>query len=62
LNCRAVHIEVADTLETDSFIMALRRFIGIRGDVREIRSDWGTNLVGAEREFQLQLQRWIIRE
>ena len=44
--------EIEDTLETDLFIMALRRFISIRGDVREIRSDWGTNLVRAEREFQ----------
>ena len=52
LSCRAVHIEVADTLETNSFIMALRRFISIRGDIRETHSDWGTNLVGAERELQ----------
>ena len=52
LYCRAVHIEVANSLDTDSFIMALRRFISIRGNVREIRSDWGTNLVGAERELQ----------
>ena len=48
----AVHIEIVDTLETDSFIMALRSFISIHGDVREISSDWGTNLFGATRDFK----------
>ena len=52
LSSYAVHIEILDTLETDSFIVALRSFISIRRDVREISSDWGTNLFGANREFQ----------
>eukprot|EP00112_Aurelia_sp_Birch-Aquarium-sp1_P025237 Seg83.6 transcript_id=Seg83.6/GoldUCD/mRNA.D3Y31 product="hypothetical protein" protein_id=Seg83.6/GoldUCD/D3Y31 len=52
LTSRAVHIEVSHTLETDSFIMALRRFINIRGNIRQLRSDWGTNFVGAERELR----------
>ena len=43
LASRAVHLEVADSLETDSFINALRRFICRRGSVREIRCDRGTN-------------------
>ena len=45
---RAIHIEVAHSMETDSFIQALRRFICRRGDVRELRSDRGTNFIGAE--------------
>ena len=45
---RAVHLEVAHTLETDSYINALRRFICRRGPVRRIRSDQGTNCVGAK--------------
>ncbi|XP_031549019.1 uncharacterized protein LOC116286607 [Actinia tenebrosa] len=52
LASRAVHIEVADSLETDSFIQALRRFISRRGPVREIRCDRGTNFVGAEAELK----------
>ena len=49
---RAVHIELMSTLETDSFIQALTRFIGRRGVVREIRSDNGTNFVGADSELK----------
>ena len=48
---RAVHGETANTLETDSFINALRRFLAERGPVRQMRSDRGTNFVGAKREL-----------
>ena len=47
---RAVHIEVANSLETDSFLDTLCCFIAHRGPVREIRSDNGTNFVGATRD------------
>ena len=49
---RAIHIEVANSLETDSFINALRRFIARRGNVKTVKSDNGTNFVGAKRELQ----------
>ena len=52
LASRAVHLEVANSLETDSYINALRRFICRRGPVRQIRSDQGTNFVGAKRELK----------
>lgn len=48
---RAVHVEILDDLSTDAFINALRAFIAIRGPVRQLRSDQGTNFVGARREF-----------
>lgn len=48
---RAVHIEMLDDLTTDAFINALRTFIAIRGNVRQLRCDQGTNFVGAKREF-----------
>ena len=38
-------------MDTDSFILALRRFIGRRGNIRTIRCDNGSNFVGAEREL-----------
>ncbi len=44
---RAVHVKMLDDLSTDAFINALRTFITIRGRVRQIRSDQGTNFVGA---------------
>lgn len=53
---RAVHIEVLDDLSTDAFINSLRAFIAIRGPVRQLRSDQGTNFVGARREFMEALR------
>ena len=52
LASRAVHIETANSLETDSFIQALRRFIPRRCPIREISSDNGTNFVGANTELR----------
>ena len=52
LASRAIHIETANSMDTDSFINALRRFISIRGKVRQLRSDMGTNFIGAKNEFQ----------
>ena len=53
----AVHIETSISLETDSFLNALRRFVTRRGPISEIRSDQGTNLVGAEKELNLALKQ-----
>lgn len=52
LAIRAIHIEVAPSLDRDSFINALRRFIARRGQVKELRSDNGTNFIGAKRELR----------
>ena len=54
---RSVHLEIAHNLDTDSFIMALRRMIARRGKPRHIYSDNGTNFVGAERELKECLQQ-----
>ncbi|XP_006812905.1 uncharacterized protein LOC102809325 [Saccoglossus kowalevskii] len=55
---RAVHLEVAYSMNTDSCVNALRRFKARRGNVQSIRSDNGTNLVGAKRELQEELNKW----
>ena len=49
---RAIHLESTASLDTDSFIMALRRFVNRRGYVRQIRSDNGSNFVGADAELK----------
>ena len=51
LAIRAVHKEVSHSMTTDSFIQALRRLIVKRGNVRQIRSNNGPNLVGAKQEL-----------
>ena len=55
---RAVHIEMAVSLDTDAFVNALRRFIARRGQVKSMRSDNGTNFVGAERELREAIRGW----
>ena len=52
LTSRAVHLEVAHTLDTDSCINTIRRFVCRRGQVRRLRSDNRTNFVSANRELK----------
>ena len=56
MNSRAVHIEVTQSLDTGSFIIALRRMIARRGNVRTIYSDNGSNFIGAENELKKALE------
>jgi hypothetical protein len=49
---RAVHCELITGMDTSTFINALRRFLAIRGNCKTIRSDNGTNFVGAKRQFE----------
>ncbi|XP_071991443.1 uncharacterized protein [Engystomops pustulosus] len=53
MSIRAIHIEVIESMDTSSFINALRRFIAIRGPVKHIRSDRGSNFVGAVRTLNI---------
>ncbi|KAL6471732.1 hypothetical protein MHYP_G00203820 [Metynnis hypsauchen] len=54
---RAVHIEMLEDLSTDSFINALRCFISLRGAVRQLRCDQGSNFIGARNEFKEALKQ-----
>ena len=49
LAIRAVHLEIAHSLSTDSMIMALRRIVARRRKPKKILSDNSTNFIGARR-------------
>ena len=49
---RAVHIEILEDMTTDAFINALRCFIALRGAVKQLRSDQGSNFIGAQHELK----------
>lgn len=53
---------MAPSLDANSFINALRRFIARRGQVLELRSDNGTNFVGAERELRTAIEQWNLAQ
>ena len=58
LASRATHLEVAYRLTTESFLMAFRRFLSVRGHTtRIIYSDNATNFVGARLELRRGAER-----
>lgn len=52
LSTRAVHLEIAENLNTDSAIMALQRMAARRGLPTKMYSDNATNFKGASRELK----------
>jgi hypothetical protein len=52
LAMRAVHIEAVFGYDTSSFLLALSRFVSLRGWPDTIYSDQGSQLIGAERELK----------
>ena len=54
----AVHLEVAETYNTDSFIQCLRRFMLLRGTPEYIQCDPGTQLVAASKI----VEKWNLDE
>ena len=55
MTSRATHLEEAESLSADSFMCALIRFIPRRGQVKTLRSDKGTNFIGAGKELKKEL-------
>ena len=58
LNTRAVHLEMAYSLDTCSFINAFVRMTSRRGTPAYVISDNDTNFTGAEREIRELLQKF----
>ncbi|XP_073821661.1 uncharacterized protein [Musca autumnalis] len=56
LTVRAIHIEVAHSLDTSSCIMCIQNFISRRGSPKEIYTDNGTNFKSVERMLQEERQ------
>lgn len=50
LTIRAAHLDLLCSIDTDSFLMALRQFVARRF---ELLSDQGTNFKGGERELKV---------
>ncbi|XP_017469589.1 PREDICTED: uncharacterized protein LOC108361481 [Rhagoletis zephyria] len=55
---KAVHIELAENLTTRAFIDVYDRFTSRRGICATLYSDNGTQLVGANKQLQLDLAEW----
>ena len=57
LASRALHIQLAGDVSTDSFVLALRRFTARRGNPQTKTSNNGTNFVSAQRELSDAIQK-----
>lgn len=52
LTYKAVHLELAADLSTDSCLLCIRSFVSLRGRPIRMRSDNGTNFVGIKKELE----------
>ena len=58
LSTRAINLEMVYSLDTDSCLSAVLRFIARRGHPLTIWSDSGTNFVGANNELKQFASMW----
>ena len=58
---RAIHLEVSQSQETDSFINMIRRFIAQRGQPEEVRKfcAWGEGAAGSDQGLESVQDRGI---
>lgn len=60
-NCgvsRGVYIDVADSYDTDGFLLVLRRFITIHGYPYKFRADHGSQIVAGSKEISEIMRGW----
>ena len=62
LKVRALHVEVGHSLNSDSIINALHRFVSARGCPLDIWSDNGSNLTSAEKEIKEAMKEWDLQK
>ena len=58
LTSRAVHVEIAPSMNASSCVMGVDRFVYRRGTPPIIWSGSGTNFVGAEKELRENFEKW----
>ena len=58
LTVLVIHVEAVQSLNTDSMVNALRRFINLRGYPKEILSDCGSNFTKADKELKGTVNQW----
>ena len=64
-NCvvsRAVHLELVEGYDTQSFLVSFKRFISIRGFPGYVHSDNGSQLVAANKELREITKKWNLSE
>lgn len=59
LTTRAIHLEIAHSLSTESAVMALRRMAARRGWPKVLYSDNGTNFKGADNDLRAAYAEWL---
>lgn len=52
MTTHCLHLDLLESLDSDAFLMCLRRFVSRRGTPFELLCDNGTNFVGGDRELQ----------
>ena len=58
MTTRSVHIETEFSMDGNSCVMGIERFIARQGTLLVIWSDNGTNFFGAEKELIKCIQTW----
>ena len=57
LTTRAVHVEIVTSMDTNSCVKGVERFVSRRVTPDMIWSDNGTDFIGAEKEFQESIEK-----